>query len=351
MVLATTPIETGITTSIDLQILDGFKDAYTDAIFKIINGLTIPDVHDDKGNYLKNNTLELIESVTHVSIETDLAKNAIILKNEKLTAKFNSQDLRYKAAPLIVAKGKASVDINRLDVEVGISFDTKVLNGSQHIIPTIYAVDVACHLDRSNIKINLSGSFVNDIANLFTVFFKGIVANTIETSVAGILNSTVPTVVNKVLDSTEGTIAIPFVPGLMFDWQTPNAVNVSESWLGVATKGLFFNSETGEEDPWVEAPTTPLHDASMNETFQNWISAYTINSLLSSIQESIQLKGWIKSEKIGNRINCHLLNNLLPGIAVYGGNQTVDIFFNVRNISQFEIVNDTILVNNTALDL
>lgn len=63
-----------------------------------------------------------------------MSKNAVILANKKVSAVARSGDFRYKVAPLIVAKGHAEVDMNTVDIEIGLAFSTKTLK-SGHIVP------------------------------------------------------------------------------------------------------------------------------------------------------------------------------------------------------------------------
>ncbi len=61
--------------------LEQAKDVYFQEILKLINNLELPDLEDADGNYLKENTFEIIESTKYVEFTTDVAKNAVILAN------------------------------------------------------------------------------------------------------------------------------------------------------------------------------------------------------------------------------------------------------------------------------
>jgi len=45
-----------------------------------------------------------------------VANNAVVLRNQKVSAEFRSGEFRYKAAPLLVAKGHVEVDMNTVDI-------------------------------------------------------------------------------------------------------------------------------------------------------------------------------------------------------------------------------------------
>lgn len=70
--------------------LNQAKEVFFDEVVKIINNLPIPDLADDSGNYLKDNTFEIVEAQEYASFFTDVDKNAVILANKKISGKFRS---------------------------------------------------------------------------------------------------------------------------------------------------------------------------------------------------------------------------------------------------------------------
>ena len=76
---------------------------------------------------MRENSFEIIEKNKAVEFTTDVAKNAVVLKNQKVSAVARSGSFRYKAAPLLVATGHAEVDMNTVDIEFGMAFSTRVL--------------------------------------------------------------------------------------------------------------------------------------------------------------------------------------------------------------------------------
>ena len=71
---------------------------------------------------MRDNTFSLDERAGDVEFSTDVANNAVTLTCRSLSAKFRSEHFRYKVAPLLVSKGHAEVDMNTVDIGVGISF-------------------------------------------------------------------------------------------------------------------------------------------------------------------------------------------------------------------------------------
>jgi len=96
----------------------------------------LPDVHDpsNKDNYMKENSFEIVEAKKYVEFNTDSEKNALVFANKKVTAKFKSKHFRYKVAPLVVSKGHVEVDLDTVDIEIGIAFSTRTLSDG-NIVP------------------------------------------------------------------------------------------------------------------------------------------------------------------------------------------------------------------------
>lgn len=140
-----------------------------------------------------------------------------MLANKKVTAVARSGKFRYKVAPLVVAKGHAEVDMNTIEIDVGLAFSTVTLKDG-NVVPKVSAVDVQCNINRFDLNIKLFGNFATDLASLFEVFFVGTVADVIEDTVKLTLKRGVPLVTNRIIQGTNGQFPIPFVPNWMVDW-------------------------------------------------------------------------------------------------------------------------------------
>lgn len=69
--LAQSNLTPGIKASMDISILEQAKDTYFDNIVQIINNVKIPDIEDDKGNYLRGNSFVMNERTDDVLIYAD----------------------------------------------------------------------------------------------------------------------------------------------------------------------------------------------------------------------------------------------------------------------------------------
>lgn len=64
---------------------------------------------------------------------------------------------------------------------------------------------------------------------------------------------------------------------------------MTSSNIGVGIKGLFFDSEIGEEEPTDKIPEMPLHSISHIEKFQTYLSSYVINGFCNSLLEVMDI--------------------------------------------------------------
>lgn len=176
-------------------------------------------------------------------------------------------DFRYKVAPLIVAKGNAEVDMNTVDIEFGLSMSTRVLT-SGHVVPYVTAVDVKCNINRFDINIKLWGNYITEIASIAEVFFVGTVAGLLEEAITVTLNTVIPGAINKGVAKSNGYFPMPFFGGnLVVDWQTPLPAIVTNTYVGMGVKGLYFDRRIGEEEPTVAIPEMPDHLSAHTEKF------------------------------------------------------------------------------------
>ena len=128
----------------------------------------------------------------------DVAKNAVVFKNKKVSAVAKTGDFHYHVAPLMNANGHAEVDMNTIDIETGLSFSTRILpNGN--IVPFVTSVDVVCSINRFDINIKLWGNFWTDLASAAEVFFVGTVAGLLEDTISSTLSISIPKVINDMI--------------------------------------------------------------------------------------------------------------------------------------------------------
>ena len=227
-VRAQSTVRAGLKNSLDIAILEQAKDTYFDMILSLINNIELPDLEDADGNYLRENSFQITGRTDRVNFYADPAKNAIVFDCKKINAVARSGDFRYKEAPLLVAKGHAEVDMNTVEIQVGISFSTQTLADGR-IVPYVTAVDIICGINRFDINIKLWGNLWTDLASLAEVFFVGTVAGLIEDVLYATLNTGVPLFFNSFTKATDGYLPLAIIPNWIMDWETPLPFEVTTS--------------------------------------------------------------------------------------------------------------------------
>ena len=179
----------GIHAELDISVIEQAKDVYLDSILSYLNNLQLPNVDDD-GNYLHGNHLSVSQNAQNVIFDVDVAKNAITLTCNDLSANFYTDSFRDKAS-IFVAKGHLEVKMESVKIGVGLQFTTQTL-ASGHVVPAVNSVDVIVDIDRNDIDIKIWGNIWSDFASAFEVFFKSTVVQGIQDAVTSTLETTVP---------------------------------------------------------------------------------------------------------------------------------------------------------------
>jgi hypothetical protein len=333
----------GIHAALDILVLEQAKDVYFDSLVAFINNLTIPDVTDDKGNYFTGNSFVLNERTDDVLIYTDVPNNAIVMHCNKMSGVFYNDAFRYKEWPF-VATGHSEVIINTILVQFGLSFGTTDLPDGRRL-PYITGVDIKTNVDRFDINIKIWGNIWSDIASLFEVFFVGTVADLIEQAIIWGTGTEIPAIANAWIQKTDGYFPIPIYPYWTLDWETDKRVEVTDTYFEVGVKGLFFDKQLGETEPTAPIPVMPVYDTSRPEKFQAYVSAYSVDSFLSSWSEVGSIDFWFNATEVPANATANLttttLNILMPGIAdAYGEGLPCDVKFHILNFGNIEITAD-----------
>ena len=332
-------LQQGLKTSLDIAVLDQAKDAYFQTVIDIVNSVQIPDIYGDDGDYLIGNTFHVYDQPQYVEFTTDVNKNALVFKNRRLSAVFKSSEFRYKVAPLTVAKGHAEVDMNTVDIEVGLALGTRILPSGAQVL-SVSSVDVVCNINRFDINIKLWGNFYTDLASLFEVFFVGTVAGLIEDTVRTALSVELPNLINYEIGKTNGIIPLG-IPDFKLDWQTPINPTVTTTYSGITMNGIFFDALEGEIPNSSPVPASmPMKMTTHLEAFQNYVSANTMSSLLGTLPQVMTVGMWIYADephKYNFTMTTSSLNKLLPGIVnAYGADVPVDIYWQILNMENFQ---------------
>jgi hypothetical protein len=78
----------------------------------------------------------------------------------------------------VVAKGHVEVDMNKVKIGFGLQFNTQIAPDGRQLM-MVDTVDIIIDIDRNDIRLHISGNWLSDLGNIFTIFFKGPVVDLI----------------------------------------------------------------------------------------------------------------------------------------------------------------------------
>lgn len=93
--------------------------------------------------------------------------------------------------------------MNKVKIGFGLQFKTQIAPDGRQLM-MVDTVDIIVDIDRNDIKIHISGNWLSDLGNIFTVFFKGPVVDAINVACDQALSTTLPAVINADLIANDG---------------------------------------------------------------------------------------------------------------------------------------------------
>ena len=326
----------------DIAVLEQAKDVWFDKIVEIVNTIQLPDLYGDKNHFLEGNHFYLNQRTSDVTITPDVANNAIVLKCNKLSGEFINDSFRYKET-IFIAKGHLKVEIDTVEIQFGIRFENEVLPDGR-TVPKIAGVDIISDIDRYDVDIKIYGNIWSDFASAFEVFFVGTVVDLINDTITTALQTDIPQFANGYIDKTDGYAPLDIIhPYFDLDWSTANAAEVTDSYFGIGLRGLFFDSQIGEELPTTTIPEMPLKLADHPEKFQAFVSTFALDTFFSAFLETGKIGAWLDHSVVPASAPVQLtsgdLNTVFPGMSdYYGADAPVDVHFTFSKIGDFSVV-------------
>ena len=130
----------------------------------------------------------------------------------------------------------------------------------------------------------------------------------------------------------------------MFDFETKEAGIITDTSIFWGAKGILYDSDFNETEP-ASFPTMPYKDPAIPSELQAFVSEESVNSLLSSLLQVMDIGGWFNATEVPASAKFNLttstLDKALNGIAdKYGEDKPVDIQFNLTKLGKFAVEKD-----------
>lgn len=114
------------------------------------------------------------------------------------------------------------------------------------MVPKINGVDITTDVDRWDVNIKIYGNIWADFAAAFEVFFVGTVVDAIDSALYSALAIGIPTYSSEAIAHNGGYLPAPVFDNWVFDWETRDAFEVTDTYLAFDVKGLLFDKLLGE---------------------------------------------------------------------------------------------------------
>lgn len=215
---------------------------YFSYIVQAINSYHLGDINlPNDGGYLKQNTFTMEEQARDITLTADEDFKALKLEVKHLNTHFKSNEFRYKLW-FIPIDGHITAQINDISMTMLIQPAAQEVNG--RFIPAIMIFSANVDIKSSHMKIDLGGSFMAKIADLFIALFKPILKGTIVREIVTVLKTKVPQQLNHLLQKDQGYAHFWMLPGyetLTLDYALESPPLVNQHYLGFGINGTMFN--------------------------------------------------------------------------------------------------------------
>ena len=139
-----------------------------------------------------------------------------------------------------------------MSLYVPFSLTTRVLEDGR-IIPNITTYNASCLIDRNNFKLNLYANVYDIVVRMAEEWVGWKIAGVVEDTLRDIVRDRLAKYSNAFIASYDGRLPRNIISNsnIRIDWQTPEPVYLSDNFVGLGIKGLFYDLTSGPEEPAV----------------------------------------------------------------------------------------------------
>lgn len=197
---------------------------------------------------------------------------------------------------------------------------------------------------KKDLHFSVSGSFWDGFIDMF----KGTYINKIVDAISGIMKKTltvtIPAEINKMIAETDGKAELP-IPKWIFDIRTEEAGIITDKSIYWGTTAILYDSDFNETMP-DSFPVMHYKDDTIPSELQAFVSEESVNSLLTSALQVMNIEGWFNATEVPASAPFDLttgtLGKAFKGMTeMYGDDRPVDIQFAVTKLGKFAVSKDT----------
>eukprot|EP00347_Sterkiella_histriomuscorum_P020604 403337177 len=285
--------------AVDIQVVDQVKNYGIPLMMDAINSLDLGKIKFKQGDVDKIKFDLHVKDMNSIQVGFSPQDNAVSIHAQDISGSIRG-NFRFKML-FITAKGKFKVRFDKGACTMTMKVPLIIQNQGGRNIPGIDINQFDFKIHSSKIHIDLSGSFLADIADPFIAIFKSLIVDEINKSIRKSIPNVVKSKVNKMLISTNGFA--PLYGDLLADFTFSAPAIVSDSTLALFLNATLYNQKLGQ----YIIPQESITDV----------------QILTTSANSVQLA---KIPSLSKMLNTTYLDGLLPGlVAKYGNDQPVTI--------------------------
>eukprot|EP00347_Sterkiella_histriomuscorum_P011898 403370674 len=315
----------GVGMAVDIQVVDQVKNYGIPLMMDAINSLDLGKIKFKQGDVDKIKFDLHVKDMNSIQVGFSPQDNAVSIHAQDISGSIRG-NFRFKML-FITAKGKFKVRFDKGACTMTMKVPLIIQNQGGRNIPGIDINQFDFKIHSSKIHIDLSGSFLADIADPFIAIFKSLIVDEINKSIRKSIPNVVKSKVNKMLISTNGFA--PLYGDLLADFTFSAPAIVSDSTLALFLNATLYNQKLGQYIIPKESITDVQILTTSANSVQLAVSHYSADSFLVAIHDTGLFDFVLTQQKIpglSKMLNTTYLEGLLPGlVAKYGNDQPVTI--------------------------
>eukprot|EP00347_Sterkiella_histriomuscorum_P018232 403346289 len=293
----------GVGMAVDIQVVDQVKNYGIPLMMDAINSLDLGKIKFKQGDVDKIKFDLHVKDMNSIQVGFSPQDNAVSIHAQDISGSIRG-NFRFKML-FITAKGKFKVRFDKGACTMTMKVPLIIQNQGGRNIPGIDINQFDFKIHSSKIHIDLSGSFLADIADPFIAIFKSLI----------------------MLISTNGFA--PLYGDLLADFTFSAPAIVFDSTLALFLNATLYNQKLGQYIIPKESITDVQILTTSANSVQLAVSHYSADSFLVAIHDTGLFDFVLTQQKIpglSKMLNTTYLEGLLPGlVAKYGNDQPVTI--------------------------
>jgi len=190
--------------SLDLSVIEQFKDTHLSSLIKELNGQKIENIELGNDGYIRDNKAFVKLKTKKVVMRVDDAANAYIMKMSDLYLFIRSNSFKYNLW-FVPIKATLDVEVGDVDLDFKIQLLNTTVNYTNNatgksevrVIPQIKIEKAELTIDPKKMKFNIGGSVVAQVVDVILPMFSRLITSIMNSQVNQIVSKTVPAMFNN----------------------------------------------------------------------------------------------------------------------------------------------------------